>query len=689
MRTVTAALVALLLAATVATEQQRPQDVELQAAIRTATVDGDLEKAAKLFAAIADTYKADRATAATALLHLADVYQKRGDMQAKSVYQRILKEYGDQKVAVAIARAKLGNEAGRSTEAMTYRRVWAVRDMPPNADPNGTVSPDGRYLSYTDWTAGDLMLRDLQAGTSRRLTGNGSWPASNEYAEQSAISRDGRKIAYSWFDGKSHYQLRVGELNGAALEPRTILAEAGIGWIAPHDWLPDSQSVVVVLTRAGRKTEVALVGLDGSVRTLATTGWRGPWKASVSPDSRLVAFDRDVSQPAFDECDIFAVDLASGEERPLVANPGLDRVMGWSHDGSALLFASDRSGALGLWSQRISDRTTASASPELLKAEIGERALGATAAGALVVANQVAGSNIYVAEVDFARGVVTKPAERVVDRFVGMNEAPDWSRDGRFLSYVYARHHRGRGSAIAIRSLADGRVREIPLDLPGGQLWWPTWAPDGKSFAARGVAGTGRAGIYRIDAGDGGVTPLIVPEHAQEEPIGLAEYSPDGRKLYFGRAAGNVRIGIEYELESGRSREVIRLAGLGPQSISPDGKSVAVIQREPRSSALLVVSLDGASTPRAVLRAAHPQVLMGKPAWAPDGSGLMLNTFWNDGERRETWWVPLNGGPHKVLDLPGHSWSWIRVHPDGKRVAYHAGEMKSEVWVLENFLPAK
>lgn len=39
MRTVTAAVAVLLLVATVATQQQRPQDIELQAAIRTATVD--------------------------------------------------------------------------------------------------------------------------------------------------------------------------------------------------------------------------------------------------------------------------------------------------------------------------------------------------------------------------------------------------------------------------------------------------------------------------------------------------------------------------------------------------------------------------------------------------------------------------------------------------------------------------
>ena len=102
----------------------------------------------------------------------------------------------------------------------------------------------------------------------------------------------------------------------------------------------------------------------------------------------------------------------------------------------------------------------------------------------------------------------------------------------------------------------------------------------------------------------------------------------------------------------------------------------------------LVASLVAPGEPTEVLRVNHPQVLTGNVSWAPGGRALIMNTFWNDGERRETWLVPIDGGPHRTLDLPGHTWGPIRVHPDGKRVAYHAGDLKSEVWVLENFLPA-
>jgi hypothetical protein len=29
----------------------------------------------------------------------------------------------------------------------------------------------------------------------------------------------------------------------------------------------------------------------------------------------------------------------------------------------------------------------------------------------------------------------------------------------------------------------------------------------------------------------------------------------------------------------------------------------------------------------------------------------------------------------------------VRVHPDGRRIAFTAGGVKLEIWVLENFLP--
>jgi hypothetical protein len=50
------------------------------------------------------------------------------------------------------------------------RLVWGpAREV----DLFGTVSPDGRYLTYVDWVAtGNVVVRDLLAGSDRTLTTN-------------------------------------------------------------------------------------------------------------------------------------------------------------------------------------------------------------------------------------------------------------------------------------------------------------------------------------------------------------------------------------------------------------------------------------------------------------------------------------------------------------------------------------
>jgi hypothetical protein len=63
----------------------------------------------------------------------------------------------------------------------------------------------------------------------------------------------------------------------------------------------------------------------------------------------------------------------------------------------------------------------------------------------------------------------------------------------------------------------------------------------------------------------------------------------------------------------------------------------------------------------------------------------------NQPQPASLWRVPAKGGQPERLDLTMKGWlTNLRVHPDGRRIAFDAGEEgKEEVWVMENFLPAK
>jgi Tol biopolymer transport system component len=340
---------------------------------------------------------------------------------------------------------------------------------------------------------------------------------------------------------------------------------------------------------------------------------------------------------------------------------------------------------MGLWAQTMKNGA-AVGGPERLKSEIGDASLGLSSSGALYTATLVEGRSVYTAEIDFRAGTVTRPAERLSDRYVGMHEFPDWSRDGKYMSFVYARNWVGRTETIAIRSLDDGTVREIPLNVRNSRN--PLWAPDGRSFVVSGINRENKRGIYEIDTRTGEVSTVVQSEEGEffMHPV----YSPDGRKIYFGGRRNAPESGnglFELDRQSKAIRQLHRMANAGFVSVSPDGKTLATIARtNPETDSVVwLVPVDG-SAPRELTRVSTPQVFTGNTSWSPDGRGLMMNTFWVGSDRRETWLVPLDGGKPTVLDLPGYSWGRIRVHPDGKRIAYHAGGLKTEVWVLENFL---
>src|SRR5215472_2522123 len=93
-------LVAILASGAQSTDAER----QLKAAMNAELVNGDLKAAIRQYGEIAAKYaRADRSVAATALVHMAECYQKLGNDESRKVYERVVREYADQKDAVATA----------------------------------------------------------------------------------------------------------------------------------------------------------------------------------------------------------------------------------------------------------------------------------------------------------------------------------------------------------------------------------------------------------------------------------------------------------------------------------------------------------------------------------------------------------------------------------------------------------
>ena len=51
--------------------------------------------------------------------------------------------------------------------------------------------------------------------------------------------------------------------------------------------------------------------------------------------------------------------------------------------------------------------------------------------------------------------------------------------------------------------------------------------------------------------------------------------------------------------------------------------------------------------------------------------------------------MPVEGGEAEYTGLAREALGNLQIHPDGRKVSFHAGRLRWEVWVMENFLPER
>jgi Tol biopolymer transport system component len=565
---------------------------------------------------------------------------------------------------------------------MVVRRLWY---HPDNLDFWGGPSPDGRYLTYVDWESGDLALRDFSGGESRHLTSDGTLPEGGAFALFSTFSPDGERVAYAWWNtGVRSRELRVIGLDGSA--PRVLYSDESIN-VLPEEWSSDGQWILVRIAR--RDDEIKRIGLlsvaDGSLRVLKTLDRRGPFEISISPDGRHVIYDFPANGES-PEHDVYVITTATGDERVLIEHASDDRVLGWAPDGRHVLFASDRTGTLGAWLLPVSDGEAAG-DPRLVKPDVWRIApLGFARDGRYIYGVSMGMLDVYLAALDPETGNLMESPTRASQSFFGSNARSSWSRDGRYLAY-----QSGRGSVpespgsevIVIRSMETGEIRELRPNL--ARLVWARWSPDGRSFLVRGSDEKNRRGVFRVDAQTAEVEPLILvaadqidisaEPHAAGEVVVLRIHDGEGTRI------------SAWDLETG-SEEVIYRAPKGVGfieqrfAVSPDSRHVTFTLSGEGYRSLMVVPTTGGE-PRELYRYESGRPWPQDFSWSHDGRYV----YYVNGV--ELWRVALGGGEPELLDwYTEYNGKTIpRFHPDGRRIAFSAGQFGAEVWVMEDFLP--
>jgi len=592
-------------------------------------------------------------------------------------------------------RTKASETSAAKPSAIVVRQVWADAVHPYYI---GAPSPDGKYLAYSDWDGlidggPPLAVRELATGKTRRLTETGSWTP-----PFSIFSPDGKQVAYTWYSSENKpLELRIVGLDGS--EPRVLHSDREVQFFRPADWSADGQHILAVLYSGKAKetgSQIALVNVsDGLVRVVKTFDtFYTLSMLKLSPDGRYIAYSHPSAEGS-SKADIFLLTTDGTRETALVEHPADDRVLGWAPDGKRLVFTSDRTGSIGVWVIGVADGKP-QGTPELVMPQMGKfYPLGFTRNGSLYYAVSTGRSDVHIATLDPETGKLLGPPVKAIQRFEGYNSAPEWSPDGRYLVCQSSRAEAGNPAlikvALIIRELESGKIRMLEPEYKRLSPRSLHWSPDGKSILGTGRDNQGRQGLLQIDVQTDAVTALAYKDPKRGGSILEPAWAPNGKAVFFVRdpmgdnTSTEPRRIVRRELATGEETELCRIPGrvgrvqwLAP---SPDGRHLAFCA----GSAVKLVSTMGGQ-PRELTEADGSCGI----TWTPDGRYLLFGRKIDDEAKLDLWRIPAQGGEPQKTGVTFDGWNVdVRMHPDGRRIAFASKQMdKNEVWTMENFLPA-
>jgi Tol biopolymer transport system component len=669
---------------------------------------GDLQKAIGMYEKILEQYPGDRETAAKAQLHIGLCYEKLGLEEAQKAFQKVVENYPDQSAAVTVAREKLSaltrarSLIEKGGEELTIRQVWTG----PGADNTGAVSPNGRFLSFVDWQTGDLAIRELDTGKNRRLTQEGSWTPSPEFALFSKWSPDSRQLVYQWFNKDQTFELRVVDVEQP--KPRVLFrSQDKMSYVQAFDWSPDGKQILAIFLKASsegpafREDATFQLGFisaeDGGVRYLKKFDVgvnRIPYSFTFSPDGKWIAYDSQQKDDPFNR-DIYLLSADGSREVLLVDHPALDYVLGWTPDGKGLLFGSERMGSRGAWFVPVFDGRP-QGSPQLIKPDVGPiEAMGYTKQGAFFYGLSQDIFDVYTVGLDPTTAKILDPIKKVALHYEGHNAYPAYSPDGMSLAYMSSRKTLGNlGSrsheVLCLLALKTGEIRELRVDL--AMFGYPRWSPEGRYISLEGRGKDGRPSIFRFDTQTGEAIPLVQFDGGPN--LFSHRWSRDGKSVFYagGGRTGEPSYVYVHDIETGQDRKLVGSPSDAKDiDISPDGKWLALINRDQKRTIKIMPASGG--DPREIYSFEHAGNPVITPAWSADGSYILFSKKRPDPDQMwDLYRISAEGGEAQKIDLSMNEFRHLSVHPDGRHIAFSSegyGPRYAEVWVMENFLPGE
>ena len=222
------------------------------------------------------------------------------------------------------------------------------------------LTGDGSTLAYGLTRTGtnrlELWTTNLESGESRRLARD------NQNRESFQWSRDGRRLAYSWFrqigDAAAEQSLAVRGIGDNEEQLIVTPQQRSARLVFPSDWSPDGTSILATSSLSGPQhysltlwPVAAAPHAETAVKVLASDADYWLWQGKFSPDGRWICFEATKSdEPG--TATIFAMPSGGAERSHWTALTGAHEWADkprWSPDGKLLYFIRQRGSFFNLW----------------------------------------------------------------------------------------------------------------------------------------------------------------------------------------------------------------------------------------------------------------------------------------------------------------------------------------------------
>jgi Tol biopolymer transport system component len=546
----------------------------------------------------------------------------------------------------------------------------------PYTDFLGSVSPDGRFLAHIYWGEGDLAIRDLTTGEERLLTHQAD--AAKGYAMDPTFSKNGRQIAYSWWNTNHTSDLLLVDVNNPS--PRRLYRREGEE-VEARSWLSDEELIFSRYNSATKMAKVSSLRIaNGTVRELRAFDNRKWSRLSCSPDEKSIAYDF-ANEADNGKHDINLMTMPGGSEISLVKHPADDRVLGWVPGRKEFLFISDRSKTWDLWTIPV-DRGKPAGPEKRIYTDIGAvQSVGFAQNGDCFIGFIRRINNTLVAPFNPETGEIDEKSGRSL---LGSPWSVGWSPDGRFLTY-------GRN----MEDLKTGEKRRFAENLSFSHP--VCWSPDGNTILVIGrdkdkIRAEGyKGGVYAVDVKTGGVTEVLRLSDYQYNtpgddafPLSDVQWSSDGKSVFYLFFKDRL---VRHDLATGEDTVLYKHSHFdrGVLKLSPDGKKLLLATRSPeeKRSRLFTIPVEGGK--EGELCTAQEAGGFHMAMWSPDGKYIYFQE--TRGWETSLWRIPADGGiPKKIWHSESRA-DIFALHPDGKQIALALPESTTEIRVIKNLVP--